>query len=120
MSTPAEMAKRYFKHIYNGGSLYDADADADAERHTTAKLSDTEGPYLRPSDTEYPHSRPNDTEGSDLEGGSRSPVRHRQVQFVLPTQPRPGGDSRLGFRGHPEVCTNSCTALFNLKAVGNF
>ncbi|KAK1563328.1 hypothetical protein Q3G72_026115 [Acer saccharum] len=83
VSTPVEMAERYFEGIYNRGSMY----DADVERHTTVGPSDTEGPYSRPSDTEYSHSGPSDTEGSDLEGGGMSPVRHRRVQFVLPTQP---------------------------------
>ncbi|KAK0573845.1 hypothetical protein LWI29_014434 [Acer saccharum] len=57
-----------------GGSLY----DADAEHRTIAEPNDTKGPYSRPSDTEYPHSGPSDTDGSDVEGRSRSPVRHRR------------------------------------------
>ncbi|KAK1576787.1 hypothetical protein Q3G72_016473 [Acer saccharum] len=96
--TPAEMAKRFFKGIYDKGNLY----DVDAERHMTVEPSDTEGSYSRPNDTEYPHSGLSDTEGSSLEGGGRSPVRHRRVRFVLPTQPRPRGDSRPGVEGHSE------------------
>ena len=116
MPTPAELAERYFEGIEEGGSLY----DTDAEHRTTAEPSDTEGPYSRPSDTEYPQSGPSDTDGSDVEGHRGSPVRHRRVRFVLPTEPRPEGHSRRGVGGHPEVCKSSYTAVFNVKAVGKF
>ena len=106
MPTPVELAERYYEGIEEGGSLY----DADAEHRTTAEPNDTEGPY----------SRPSDTEGSDLEGGGGSPVRHRRVRFVFPTEPRPEGHSRRGVGGHPEVRKSSCTAVLNLKAIGNF
>ena len=116
MPTPVELAERYYEGIEEGGSLY----DADAEHRTIAEPNDTEGPYSRPSDIEYPHSGPSDTDGSDMEGRSRSPMRHRWVRFVLPTEPRPEGHSRRGVGGHPEVRKSSCTAVLNLKAVGNF
>ncbi|KAI9191237.1 hypothetical protein LWI28_005560 [Acer negundo] len=95
--TPVELAERYYEGIEEGGSLYDADADV--EHRTTVEPNDTEGPYSRPSDTEYPHSGPSDTDGSDVEGRSRSPVRHRRVRFVFPTEPRPEGHSRRGVGG---------------------
>ncbi|KAI9153910.1 hypothetical protein LWI28_018320 [Acer negundo] len=89
--TPVELAERYYEGIEEGDSLYDADADV--EHRTNVEPNDTEGPYSRPSDTEYPHSGPSDTDGSDVEGRSRSPVRHRRVQFVFPTEPRPEGST---------------------------
>ncbi|KAI9177049.1 hypothetical protein LWI28_010408 [Acer negundo] len=57
--------------------------------------SDREGPYSGPSNRDGAYSGANDTEGSDQEGGSRSPVRHRPVRFTLPRQSRPMGDSVL-------------------------
>ncbi|KAI9194780.1 hypothetical protein LWI28_009135 [Acer negundo] len=98
--TPVGLAERYYKGIEEGGSLYDGDADV--EHRTTVEPNDTEGPYSRPSDTEYPHSGPSDTDGSEVEGRSRSPVRHRRVRFVFPTEPRPEGHSRRGVGGQPE------------------
>ncbi|KAI9162584.1 hypothetical protein LWI28_028725 [Acer negundo] len=51
--------------------------------------------FFGPSDRDGAYSRANDTEGSDQEGGSRSPVRHQPVRFTLPRQPQPRGDSVL-------------------------
>ncbi|KAI9196650.1 hypothetical protein LWI28_025755 [Acer negundo] len=38
------------------------------------------------------------------EGHGESHERHRRVRFTMPRQSRPGGDSRGGVGGHPQVC----------------
>lgn len=118
--TAAERAERYFEGISEGGNLYDADyvhADIpNPDQTTTARDSDTEGPISDRSDMEC----------SDMEGTSGS---RRRVRFVLPRQPRAGGDSGRGDGGVPdsgggdggvpEVCTNISVALFYLNLVLN-
>ena len=108
--TAAERAERYFEGISEGGNLYDADyvhADIpNPDQTTTARDSDTEGPISDRSDMEC----------SDMEGTSGS---RRRVRFVLPRQPRAGGDSGGGDGGVPEVCTNISVALFYLNLVLN-
>ena len=105
MPTAAERAQWYFEGIDLGANLYDSDAPdipghlPDLERHRTTGPNDMEGLFSGPSDTkamfsgrddmEASYSGPTDMEGSELEGGSG----HKQVQFTLPRQPRPRGDS---------------------------
>jgi hypothetical protein len=88
--TAAERDERYFEGIYEGGNLYDADyvhADVpNPDQTTTARDSDTEGPISDRSDMDC----------SDMEGTSGS---RRRVRFVLPRQPRAGGDSDEAMEG---------------------
>ena len=113
--TAEEMAQRYYEGIDLGGNLYDADAAVDAadihghlpgpERDSTARPSDTEGPFFGRSDMEGSYSERTDTEGSEPEGGSGggggSGSGRRRVRVTLPRQPGPGGDS------DPEGCSGS-------------
>ncbi|KAK3204721.1 hypothetical protein Dsin_018767 [Dipteronia sinensis] len=82
--TAAERDERYYEGIDEGGSLYTV-----ADRVYV----------MVPDPIDHMIAGMSDTEGSELEDGGGSPVRHIRVQFEMPVD-RTGGDSRGGIGGH--------------------
>ncbi|KAK3195460.1 hypothetical protein Dsin_026770 [Dipteronia sinensis] len=100
VSPPAERVARYYEGINEGGSLYMATDGHDGSvpdplHHTTAGPSHTEGSNLEFGGGSPLRHRP-DTEGSDPEFVAGSPLRRRQVRFAMPG----GVHSREDFGGH--------------------